>query len=97
MAPSPTRLRPDHTAPAEPDPAGMTPRTLRAFFALAFALGWGVLAALILFTTQVEAIFGEISGTNPVFIVAVYSPAIAAVFLTLFPYTTLFRSRKSVV
>jgi hypothetical protein len=30
----------------------MTPRTPRAFFALAFALGWGDLAVLLLFTTR---------------------------------------------
>ena len=81
MAPSQTQLRPDRTASPTPTRPGMTPRTLRAFFALAFGLGWGVLALLILFTAQIEAIFGEISGTNPVFILAVYSPAIAAVFL----------------
>ena len=56
MAPLQTLLRPDPTAPAAPARAGMTPRTLRAFFALAFGLGWGVLAVLILFTTQIKAL-----------------------------------------
>jgi uncharacterized protein len=55
--------------------------TLVTFFALAFGLGWGVIAVLILFTDQVEAIFGEIGYTNPLFIFAVYSPGIAGVFL----------------
>jgi hypothetical protein len=81
MAPSQTLLGPDLTAAPTPTREGMTPRTLRTFFALAFGLGWGTIALLVVFTTQIEAIFGPVSGTNPVFILAVYSPAIAAVFL----------------
>jgi membrane protease YdiL (CAAX protease family) len=54
---------------------------LRPFVALTFGLGWGVLALLLLFTDQVEALFGEIGYTNPLFILAVYSPAIAGVSL----------------
>jgi CAAX protease family protein len=81
MALSQTRLRPPPAISPTTTRRGMTPRTLRAFFALAFALGWGVLALLILFTKQIEAIFGEISGTNPVFILAVSSPAIAGIYL----------------
>jgi membrane protease YdiL (CAAX protease family) len=70
--------------PAEvrpPASEGMTPRSLVAFFALAFGLGWGLVAVLILFRNQVEAIFGEIGYTNPMFILAVYSPAIAGIAL----------------
>jgi membrane protease YdiL (CAAX protease family) len=54
---------------------------LVAFFILTFVIGWGVLAMLILFLDQIEAVFGEVTSTNPVFILAVYSPAIAAVAL----------------
>jgi len=61
--------------------AGMATRTLRAFFALAFGLGWGIAALMVVFQDQVEAIFGEISMTNPVFILVVYSPAMAAIIL----------------
>jgi len=49
----------------------MTMRSLGPFFALAFGLGWGLAAPAMLFTSQVEAIFGPISGTNPLFILAV--------------------------
>ena len=56
-------------------------RPLVAFFTLTFVIGWGVLAMLILFLDQIEALFGEVTSTNPVFILAVYSPAIAAVIL----------------
>ena len=60
---------------------GISFTSLVPFFALAYGLGWGFLALLILFTAQIEAIFGEVSGTNPVFILAVWSPAMAGVFL----------------
>jgi len=69
------------TEPTEPIRAGMTTRTLRAFFALAFGLGWGIAALMVVFQDQVEAIFGEISMTNPVFILVVYSPAMAGILL----------------
>jgi len=59
----------------------MTNRTFGWFMAIAFGLGWGLGALLVLFQDQIEAVFGEISGTNPVFVLVVYSPAIAAVYL----------------
>jgi membrane protease YdiL (CAAX protease family) len=59
----------------------MTTWTVGTFFALTFALGWGVLGVLILFTARIEAIFGPVRMTNPVFLLAVYSPAISGVFL----------------
>jgi hypothetical protein len=36
---------------------------------------------LVLFPNQIEAIFGELSYTNPLFILAVYSLGFAGVFL----------------
>jgi len=44
-------------------------------------LTWGIAAVLIFFTDQVVAIFGEISSSNPLYILAVYSPAFAGIFL----------------
>jgi hypothetical protein len=44
-------------------------------------LGWGVIAVLILFPQQMEAVFGPMGYTNPLFILAVYSPAISGIFL----------------
>jgi membrane protease YdiL (CAAX protease family) len=61
----------------------MTMRTLVIFFALAFAISWGILALFLLFTAQAEALFGKIAYTNPLFVLAVYAPAIAAVVLIL--------------
>lgn len=52
-----------------------------AFFALAFGLGWGIAALGVVFMEQTEAVFGEFGYTNPVFILAVWSPAIAAFLL----------------
>ncbi len=59
----------------------MSLRTVWWFMALAYGLGWGVAILMLVFIDQVEAIFGEMSGTNPVFILVVWSPAIAAVAL----------------
>jgi CAAX protease family protein len=59
----------------------MSTRSLGAFLAIAFGLAWGLLAVMIFFTDQVEAVFGPVSGTNPLFILAVYAPGIAAVLL----------------
>jgi len=61
--------------------SGMTTRTLVPFLALAFGVSWGIAALLILFTDQIVAIFGEISLSNPLVILFVYSPGFAGVFL----------------
>ena len=60
---------------------GMTPKTLTPFLILTFALTWGIAALLILFTDQVVAVFGEISASNPLYILAVYAPGIVGVIL----------------
>ena len=59
----------------------MKTKTLVPFLALTFGLTWGIAALLIFFTDQVVAIFGEISSSNPLFILAVYAPGIVGVFL----------------
>jgi membrane protease YdiL (CAAX protease family) len=64
----------------------MTTKTLAPFLALTFGLTWGLAALLILMYDQVVAIFGEFSYTNPLFILAVYSPGIAGVFLVWWHY-----------
>jgi membrane protease YdiL (CAAX protease family) len=61
--------------------SGMTTKTLVPFLALTFGLTWGIAALLILFTDEIVAIFGEISASNPLFILAVYSPGFVGVFL----------------
>lgn len=64
----------------------MKTKTLYAFLALTFGLTWGLGALAVFFTDQIVAIFGEISMTNPLFILAVYSPGIAGVLLVLLQY-----------
>ena len=64
--------------------AGRNPMTTKAlvpFLALTFILTWGLAALLILFYEQIVALFGEISTTNPLYILAVYSPGFAGIFL----------------
>jgi membrane protease YdiL (CAAX protease family) len=67
-------------------PSSMTVRTLVPFLVLTFGLTWGIAALLILFSDQIVAIFGEITASNPLFILAVYSPGIVAVLLILRHY-----------
>jgi len=49
-------------------------------------LTWGIALALILLGEQLAAIFGELSASNPLFILAVYGPGIVAVGLVLWHY-----------
>lgn len=60
---------------------GLTLRTFGAFVGISFLLTWGLAALLILFPDQLQSLFGELSYTNPLFILAVYAPAFAAIFL----------------
>ena len=59
----------------------MKTKTLIPFLVITFGLTWGIAVLLILFTDQITSIFGEIGTTNPLIILAVYSPGIAGVFL----------------
>ena len=64
----------------------MTIKSLTPFLAITFLLTWGLSALLILFYDQIVAIFGEISTTNPLYILAVYSPGFATFFLVWHHY-----------
>lgn len=61
----------------------MTYRTLYPFFAVAFGLTWGLAALLLAFPAQIEGLFGPLSPSNPLYILAVYAPALAAIGLVL--------------
>ncbi len=58
-------------------------KMLAPFLALTFGLTWGLAALLFLFYDPIVAIFGEVSPSNPLFILAVYSPGIAGFWLVL--------------
>lgn len=60
-------------------PEGLTVRSLVPFFAWTFGVSWGVGVAFVLFSAQVEALFGPMGYTNPVFVLMVYSPAIVGI------------------
>jgi membrane protease YdiL (CAAX protease family) len=62
----------------------MKRRPLLAFFALTFGLTWGLGACFALFPAQLTAVFGKVSVTNPLFMLAVYAPSISAVVVTGF-------------
>ena len=66
-------------SPATKNP--MTRKSVHRFFALAFAIGWGLGAFMVVFSEQIESLFGEIDSTNPFFILVVWSPAMAAFYL----------------
>ncbi|MFZ5941831.1 MAG: type II CAAX prenyl endopeptidase Rce1 family protein [Bacteroidota bacterium] len=53
------------------------------FFLLTFLITWGLAGLFFGFQPFYERIFGKISATNPVFILAVWGPNIAAVIMTL--------------
>lgn len=56
-------------------------RTALRFIALTFGIAWGVFLLFALFPDEVEALFGPPSGTHPLFALAVWAPAIAALVL----------------
>lgn len=55
--------------------------SLILFFILTFAFTWAVCGAMMLFKAEIEAVTGPIGYFNPVFILAVWGPAIIACFL----------------
>ena len=59
----------------------MKTKTLIPFLSLTFGLTWGISALLFMFYDPIVAVFGEINMTNPLFILLVYSPGFAGVFL----------------
>ena len=56
-------------------------KTLVSFLALTFGLSWVPMALFMIFPDQLTALFGEISTSNPFFLLAVYAPGISGVFL----------------
>lgn len=59
----------------------MKTKALVPFLVISFGLTWGLAALLMLFYDQIIAIFGEVGYSNPLFILAVFAPGIAGVFL----------------
>jgi membrane protease YdiL (CAAX protease family) len=55
--------------------------TIALYLALTFGLTWGLALALLVFPDTLTDLFGPLTMTNPLFLLAVYAPAIAAVIL----------------
>jgi len=64
----------------------MGTKTLWAFLALTFGLSWIPMALFMIFPDQLTPIFGEISTSNPFFLLAVYAPGISGIFLVWWHY-----------
>lgn len=64
-------------------PPPIPDRSVVTFFLLVFALAWGLLLIYVFFRDQLTALFGEIRASHPLFIMAVYSPAIVAIALVV--------------
>lgn len=62
-------------------PSTVRIQALLPFLLLTFGFTWGIATILILFPDQVSAIFGELRPSNPLFILAVYSPGFAGLFM----------------
>jgi hypothetical protein len=65
------------------DPTDVPFRMLPAFLLTTFGLTWGIFALLVLVPDSMEAVFGPVSNRHPLFILAVYAPAIAAFVFVL--------------
>ena len=72
-----------HTAPAPHASrhGELTTRSAWRFFAATFAVTWGLGILVVAFMDQVEAVFGEMGYTNPVFIVMVWSPGLVGLVM----------------
>lgn len=53
------------------------------FFLITFGIAWGLGALVLVAPGQIEALFGPLSASNPLFILAVYAPAIAAFVIVM--------------
>lgn len=55
--------------------------SLVPFLAIAFGLAWGILGLFIFLPAQMTGVFGQLTGQHPLFFLAVYAPAIAALIV----------------
>lgn len=53
------------------------------FFILTFVIAWGGMGTVFVFQEAIEAALGPMGATHPLFILAVWSPAISAILLVL--------------
>lgn len=64
-------------------PADVPEGALGPYMLVAFGLAWGLIGAFLAFPDAITATLGPPSGHHPLFILAVYAPAIAAILVVL--------------
>lgn len=64
----------------------MRDRDLIPFFVMAFVIAWGVLGLYMFASEPMIRLFGNLTGEHPLFYLAVYAPAIAALVLVFYRY-----------
>ena len=73
------------TVPSRGRPAIGT-KTLVSFVALTFGLSWIPMSLFMLFADQLTPLIGEMSTTNPFFLLAVYAPGLSGILLVWHHY-----------
>jgi membrane protease YdiL (CAAX protease family) len=53
-------------------------RSFAPFLLISFGLAWSVIGLYVIFPERMGAVFGKLTGSHPLFYLAVYAPAIAA-------------------
>ena len=66
---------------APPRHGALTPRSVRWFFAATYLMTLTFGFLMVAFMDQIEAVFGPMGYTNPVFILTVYSPGFVGLFM----------------
>lgn len=66
--------------------------TLIPFLIITFGIAWGIIALYIFLPDQMASVFGQLTGEHPLFYLATYGPAIAALIIVL--YKTGFKGTK---
>ena len=69
--------------PSDPPARDLRASAVFTFLAITFLITWGLIGIYILAPETAAATLGEISGTHPVFFLATWAPAIAALLLVL--------------
>lgn len=69
------------SSPEETD--GVPVAAFWPFLLIAFGMAWGIFVLFVLFGDRIARLTGPLSGHHPLFILAVYAPAIAGVALVL--------------
>jgi membrane protease YdiL (CAAX protease family) len=72
------------TASSFPEKAQVPALSLLPFLGITFGLAWGILALYLLLPEVMAGAFGRLTGQHPLFYLAVYAPAIAAIVIVIF-------------